>query len=220
MNNADGSVKTPMTLTAYPERPNAEFETLGALLTPLGTPCTLEQGEAVDAFDNDQQLIFIFNEGLFRFVRGLDELTLTTARAPMIFGLTEAVRPRGSWYLVAQSTCKGYKIPANVALEAITEHQQWQCVAAIFAWFLQVFSARDEQLVGVNSYTMIRNKLMELGDMSLELRRDINVADYIQQRTQLARSTIMTILGELRKGEYIEIRRGRLLGIRHLPKDY
>jgi hypothetical protein len=220
MNNVDGPVEAQMKLSAYPERPIAELNAMHNLLAPLGTPCTFLEGEAIHASGGGEQAIYLFSEGMFRFVRTLDALTLSTTYAPMIYGLGEAVLPRGSWYLVAQSACKGYKIPANVALEAITKHQQWQAVATIFAWFLQVFSARDEQLVGVNSYTMIRNKLVELGDMSIEMRRDINVADYIQQRTQLARSTIMTILGELRKGEYIEIRRGRLLGIRHLPKDY
>jgi DNA-binding IscR family transcriptional regulator len=48
----------------------------------------------------------------------------------------------------------------------------------------------------------------------------VNVADYIQERTQLARSTIMAILGELRRGDYVEIKRGKLMGIKHLPKEY
>ncbi|WP_337242198.1 helix-turn-helix domain-containing protein, partial [Proteus faecis] len=50
--------------------------------------------------------------------------------------------------------------------------------------------------------------------------RDINIYDYIQEYTNLARSTIIKILSDLKKGQYIVVEKGRLISLTNLPEKY
>ncbi|MDC7841021.1 helix-turn-helix domain-containing protein, partial [Klebsiella pneumoniae] len=52
-------------------------------------------------------------------------------------------------------------------------------------------------------------------------RRQINALSFIQRRTNLSRSRVMSILAELRKGGYITVHRGVLEKItRTLPAHF
>ncbi|WP_251277424.1 helix-turn-helix domain-containing protein, partial [Enterobacter hormaechei] len=51
-------------------------------------------------------------------------------------------------------------------------------------------------------------------------QRDINIYDYIQEYTSLARSTIIKILADLKKGNYIQVEKGRLMYLSVLPEKY
>lgn len=204
----------------YPPRPLAEIDMLHKLLCPLGTLRTFKAKEELNAVHDDEKYLYLFPTGHFTFIRAIDGLVLSSVRGRMIFGLAECLRPRGGWFLKVEEDCKGYVVPYELAKKVITEKQLWETVASFLAWSLQIYSLREEHLVGVTAYVMVRNKLLELYSQAPDLRSDINAADFIQERTQLARSTIMAILGELRRGDYIEIKRGKLVAIRHLPKEY
>ncbi len=74
---------------------------------------------------------------------------------------------------------------------------------------------------GVDSYPMVRTLLTELADYPEEYRRQINALSFIQRRTNLSRSRVMSILAELRKGGYITVHRGVLEKItRTLPAHF
>lgn len=204
----------------YPHRPVAEIYALKEALSTLGTVRSFQPNDEVHAVLQHEKYLYLFNEGHFTAVRAIDGLVLSSVRGEMIYGIAECLRPRGGWFLKVEEPCEARVIPAEQAFELFTRLQLWETVSSLLAWFLQMYSLRDEHLVGVTAYVMIRNKLLELDLQPADVRRDINAADFIQERTQLARSTIMAILGELRRGDYIEIKRGKLVAIRHLPKDY
>jgi DNA-binding IscR family transcriptional regulator len=46
------------------------------------------------------------------------------------------------------------------------------------------------------------------------------VLNFIQQRTRISRSVIAEVLSALRKGDYIKMEKGKLVGITRLPYDY
>ncbi|HEY3588773.1 MAG TPA: helix-turn-helix domain-containing protein [Buttiauxella sp.] len=213
--SSDGAVHS-----IYSPRPTAEMVILQQALSTLGTEHILYPRDEIYAVQENQKSLYLFKEGEFKFIRASDGLVLSSGRGEMIYGLVECLRPRGGWYMKVEEPCMARVINAEEAFEVFTKQQLWEPVANLLAWFVQIFSLRDEHLVGVPAYVMIRNKLLELNSQPAELRREVNVADFIQMRTQLARSTIMAILGELRRGDYIEIKRGKLVAIRHLPKDY
>ncbi|MDF3573418.1 helix-turn-helix domain-containing protein, partial [Enterobacter cloacae] len=62
--------------------------------------------------------------------------------------------------------------------------------------------------------------LYVINDLTVHQQRDINVYDYIQEYTNLARSTIIKILSDLKKGQYIVVEKGRLLNLTALPEKY
>lgn len=204
----------------YSPRPVAEICALKEALSTLGTVRSFQPNDEIHAVLQHEKFLYLFNEGHFTAIRANDGLVLSSVRGEMIYGIAECMRPRGGWFLKVEESCKARVIPAEQAFELFTRQQLWESVSSLLAWYLQMFSLRDQHLVGVKAYVMIRNKLLELILQPADARRDINAADFIQERTQLARSTIMAILGELRRGDYIEIKRGKLVAVRHLPKEY
>lgn len=217
VNNNSGETPPP---SLYPLRPYEEMAVLRQALSGVGTEqCFYSNEEIYAARENDKSL-YLFTDGYFSFIRVSDGLVLSSARGEMIYGIAECMRPRGGWFLKIEEPCKARVVPVDQAFEIFTQQNLWQTVASLLTWFIQVYSVREEHLLGVTAYVMIRNKLLELNILTPELRSAINVTDYIQERTQLARSTIMAILSQLRRGEYIEIKRGKLISIKYLPKDY
>lgn len=80
---------------------------------------------------------------------------------------------------------------------------------------------REKEFIGVESFIMIRTLILELGSYPDEYREQINVLNFIQRRTNLSRSRILFILSELRKGDYISVNRGVLMGInKRIPTDF
>lgn len=83
-----------------------------------------------------------------------------------------------------------------------------------------MLSKRDDVLVARSAYSVDREFLYEINDLIVQQQRDINVYDYIQEYTNLARSTIIKILSDLKKGQYIVVEKGRLLNLTALPEKY
>lgn len=83
-----------------------------------------------------------------------------------------------------------------------------------------MLSKRDDVLVARSGYSVVREFLYEINDLIVQQQRDINVYDYIQEYTNLARSTIIKILSDLKKGQYIVVEKGRLLNLTALPEKY
>jgi DNA-binding IscR family transcriptional regulator len=79
---------------------------------------------------------------------------------------------------------------------------------------------RDLQLIGHNSYEQIRATLLSMIDWDEQLRFRIGVMNYIHQKTRISRSVVAEVLAALRKGGYIEMDKGKLISINHLPADY
>ncbi len=108
-----------------------------------------------------------------------------------------------------------------MAVEILNEKNLWQEMAHILAQRLMVLRMRSQEMVGVDSYPMVRTLLTELADYPEAYRRQINALSFIQRRTNLSRSRVMSILAELRKGGYITVHRGVLEKItRTLPAHF
>lgn len=96
----------------------------------------------------------------------------------------------------------------------------WPDLTKVLSWYICVMSKRDDVLVARSAYSVVREFLYEINDLTVHQQRDINVYDYIQEYTNLARSTIIKILSDLKKGQYIVVEKGRLLNLTALPEKY
>lgn len=90
----------------------------------------------------------------------------------------------------------------------------------MLSWYVCILSKRDDILVARSAYAVVREFLLEINDLIIQHKRDINIYDYIQEYTSLARSTIIKILSDLKKGNYIVVENGRLLNLTTLPEKY
>lgn len=100
----------------------------------------------------------------------------------------------------------------NGALRDLLDHQ---------TWLHDFMSNRDNLLINKTSYQIVCGLLLELNQYPLEKRVKISVANYILDRSNLARSGVMKILAALRVGEFVNIQRGKLISVlKKFPSDY
>lgn len=170
--------------------------------------------------DNDTSCFTFITSGHFSVYRKYDHLLMHSSSAPSLFGMVEFYQPRNAHYVLAETECSCIKVNAELACESFTKNGSWEKICQIQVYFIQVLQTRDFQLVGVNAYLIIKNKLLELLQEPEDFRIKQSVLLYIQLRSKLSKSLISKILSALRVGGYIDMKKGKLIAVNHLPKDY
>lgn len=174
--------------------------------------------------ETNQNFIYFLTEGRFAITRKHDGLYIASVTSPLVMGLSmlfqKVIYQKVEYTLFPETFCTGYKMTIEDAKVCIDRLGLWQDVAAVLAYSFELLMHRDRHFVGVNAYTMVRYSLLKIHEFSHTDRMHINVEQFIQQHTRLSRSRIMKILSDLRAGEYICMKRGRLLEINNLPEHY
>lgn len=203
-------------------QPVNEFNHLNAIFSSCGTPFKFECDDLITHEDEGgEPFIYVILEGAVAVERQPQGMLYEMMASPGIFGLSLGVKPGAVRYtLTAKTTGKGYFLPASVALQLLEQHQLWRDAFYLMTWQNQVLEARDLQLVGTSSYNQIRSTLLTMANWDESVRARIGVMNYIQRRTQISRSVIAEVLAALRQGNYIEMQKGKLVSINHLPNDY
>jgi len=203
-------------------QPAHEFNLLNTQFSPYGTPFQCECDTAIThGNEADESNIYVLLEGAMAIERQSQGMLYEMLSSPGIFGLSMGIQPGPVRYtLVAKTACKGYFLPASVALQLLEKHQLWREAFYLMTWKNRVLEARDLQLIGTSSYNQIRSTLLTMAEWDEALRARIGVMNYIQRRTQISRSVIAEVLAALRQGNYIEMQKGKLVSINHLPHDY
>lgn len=96
----------------------------------------------------------------------------------------------------------------------------WQDVFRIMVE--NALQVRDTLAIGAfgSSYEVIRHHLMALKSSTQESMRPESLHRYISMRSTVSRSTLHKIIKSLQVGQYIDIKRGKLIELRHLPERY
>lgn len=187
------------------------------------------QPEEEFSFDTkgSDKLIMLLTKGTGTICHSENELVVTTIFSPSVLGLIDGyskfykVNIRLSHFFIAETYCSGHIVPLDKFVEIMDEKNLWHDIARILASRLMIMSIREKEFIGVDSYLMVRTLLLELGRYSSEYRQQINVLSFIQRRTNLSRSRILSILSELRKGDYISMEKGTLMTInKKIPEQF
>ncbi len=101
--------------------------------------------------------------------------------------------------MLAETVCSGRFVRLPDFIKIADECDLWHDVARCLAYRLMVMSARDRELVGVDSYLKVRALLIEIWAYPQAYRENIIVLNFIQRRTGISRSRTMKILSELKK---------------------
>lgn len=168
----------------------------------------------------DSEYVYIILSGEVEFRRYSDDLCMFTLRGGNIVGAATIFSDTNHCYGIVRSEAVVREIKKTEFQKIITNNALWPELTKILAWYICLLSKRDDVLVARSAYSVIREFLIEINDLILHQKRDINVYDYIQEYTNLARSTIIKILSDLKKGEYIVVEKGRLLSMNPLPEKY
>lgn len=204
------------------------MESLLSTFRPVSTPFELAQSNYYHfPLAQSESGFILLEEGVASVCFAENQLVISTILAPAILGLIDnygvfnGLPDKRHCSLFAETDLSGRWIAHQAAVNILNEKNLWQEMAHILTQRLMVLSMRERELLGVDSYQMVRILLMELAVYSETYRRQINVLRFIQRRTNLSRSRIMSILSELRKGGYIIIHRGVLMTIAQpLPANF
>ena len=204
------------------------MESLLSAFRPVSTPFELAQSNYYHfPLAQSESGFILLEEGVASVCFAENQLVISTVLAPALLGLIDnygvfnGLPDIRHSSLFAETDLSGRWIAHQAAVNILNEKNLWQEMAHILTQRLMVLSMRERELLGVDSYQMVRILLMELAVYSETYRRQINVLRFIQRRTNLSRSRIMSILSELRKGGYIIIHRGVLMTIAQpLPANF
>ena len=169
---------------------------------------------------SDSQYIHIIVSGEVEFRRESDELCMFTTQGACVFGLSSMYYSSTHMYGLVRANTVVRSIKKETFVQMLTEHNLWPQLTKVLSWYVCMLSKRDDVLVARSAYAVVREFLYEINDLIVHHQRDINIYDYIQEYTNLARSTIIKILSDLKKGQYIVVEKGRLLNLTALPEKY
>ncbi|MBZ7673760.1 winged helix-turn-helix transcriptional regulator [Klebsiella grimontii] len=209
-------------------KPLLATERIFNALLPVSTPYELQPDNRFEFCDAENNAnILLLSEGTGVVCHSENNMAITTLFSPSILGLIDGystfydVEARPKHFFSAESHCYGRLVPLNSFVKIMDEQNHWHDIARILAHRLLVMAIREKEFIGVESFIMIRTLILELGSYPDEYREQINVLNFIQRRTNLSRSRILFILSELRKGDYISVNRGVLMGInKRIPTDF
>lgn len=208
-------------------RPDSTVVLLHEKLIPHGKPFNLPADHTYVLSPNKiESALVLMTNGIYSYCHAESNLYIATGFSPGIIGLVDGyslyynIEERPQHYIVAETMCEGYLVPIENFLKCAEEFELWHDISRILAHRLMVMSAREGEIVGVNSYTTVRALLSELWMYPEDYRNQINVEKFIQRRSGLSRSQIMRVLSDLKKGDYLDIVMGKLINLGKLPHSY
>ncbi|MEL2239713.1 helix-turn-helix domain-containing protein [Leclercia adecarboxylata] len=168
----------------------------------------------------DSEYVHVLISGEVEIRRRSDELSMFTMRKAGFLGISAIYNRASHMYGLVRDTTIIRTIKRDEFERILSEKNLWSEFSQLLIWYIDVLSKRDDILVARSAYSVVREFLIEINELIVHQNRDINVYDYIQEYTSLARSTIIKILSDLKKGHYIVVEKGKLINITSLPERY
>lgn len=162
----------------------------------------------------------ILHDGLLSFIRGQGHMLISTVKGPMIMSTNIRLSDNFDAYFKSIGYSQYEILPRACFAEAIEQNGLWKNMANLLMFSQSYLINTYADLIGVSTYTLICNQLYALMVEDDDIRLTVTACDYIQSKTLLSRSGIMKILGDLKKGNHIELKRGILLAVNQLPANY
>lgn len=203
-------------------KPLTQLEAIRSRLVEVGKKFTLPADKELSTFREDNTpLIWFFSEGSIVLHREMDDLLMELVSAPTLIGLANIFHTTQIKYrIITKTECQGFTLPANIAFEVIEKNKLWQPACHWATYLLRNFEHRDARFIGTTAYSQIRTTLLTMDSWSSDLRARTGVINFVQKKTKISRSVIAEVLSALRKGNYIEMDKGKLISISRLPVSY
>lgn len=203
-------------------KPLTQLEIIRSRLVGVGKKFTVPADSEFSMFnEKGEPLIWFFSEGSIILHREKDDVLMELVSAPTLIGLANVFHKSHIEYrITTQTDCQGFSLPVTQAFEAIEKNKLWQQACHWTTYLLRSLEQRDANFVGATTYSQIRATLLLMNSWSSDLRARTGVINFIQKRTKISRSVIAEILSALRKGNYIEMEKGKLKSVGRLPTSY
>lgn len=203
-------------------KPLNHLDILRSHFNPSATPFSIAAGEELRFSDEEgAQQCWFFKEGFLDIWRENNNIHVELLTAPVLLNLSDDLIPSPLNYkIVTKSNCAGFYLPVNRAMDIIENQGLWKSFCHWQTYQMRWFEWRDSQFIGASTYAQIRSTLLTMASWDQELRSQIGVINYIQTHTHISRSVIAEMLSALRKGNYIEMQKGKLIAVHKLPLNY
>ncbi|ELY7390753.1 helix-turn-helix domain-containing protein [Cronobacter universalis] len=201
----------------FPERPE---EAITSLINALKNSGELRHFASGAHIPVQPDYIIVIEQGAVSMHRVMDSLTMIESTRPQLLGITYNNQFTRHFTIKAESTCEARVVPREEFEALIETRQLWRELLQVVSWYYDVLYWKSYHFLGRQSYTLIRNCLIELAAKNEQERDEINACDFIRGKTNLSQSYILKVFSDLRKGDYIDISRGRLKAINKLPERY
>jgi len=178
------------------------------------------RGERLDLQVNGQGMCYLILEGTIAVYRKSDNMMLSTARNPAIFGVANLTDNYFNDYLKNVSPGLIGIITTEKVAEIITKKALWGLLSRHLMFVYNRLYHDIMPQGGTTAYAMIRHQLINLMEEDESYRRSVAAERYIRDKTLLSRSGVMRILADLKTGGFIEVEEGRLIKINKLPARY
>ncbi|EKS6885929.1 helix-turn-helix domain-containing protein [Enterobacter bugandensis] len=189
-------------------------------LLPECTTRRTARGERLDLQINGQGMCYLILEGTVAIYRRSDDMMLSTARSPALFGLANLTDIYFNDYLKTVSPCLIGTLTTERVNEIIKEKALWGLLSKQLMFVYSRLYNNVMPQGAPTAYEMIRQQLIKLMEEDESYRSSVTAERYIREKTQLSRSGVMRILADLKTGGFIEMEEGRLIKINKLPAKY
>lgn len=141
-------------------------------------------------------------------------------RAPSAPGIEMLFSASPDATIHVDGTARLLQVPASDLTREIDRMGMWQDVFRVMTDHAR--QIRDNLTVSAfgSSYDIIRHHLMALSSTTREGMKPESFHRYISERSTVSRSTLHKVIKSLQVGQYIDIKRGKLIELRHLPEKY
>ncbi|MEV4978508.1 helix-turn-helix domain-containing protein [Enterobacter ludwigii] len=171
---------------------------------------------------NNVKGFYILTRGSVDLCHNRSSWTISTIYAPYVLGLGIVLGSHWSGYLRLSKNAKINYVDSSLIPTCLFDETSpiWKDISTVLSFHLQYAGYRDSINGLRTAYPIIKLRLLEISGMPEEVRMNTTIINYITTRTSLSRSIIVRTLRELRKGNYIEMKNGVLLNIKHLPNAF
>jgi CRP-like cAMP-binding protein len=205
------------------QKPLEAITRLVDVFLPHSVPVVTEDANipiTMNAEDGNQQIILLL-DGEIKVYRSSDNLLYGIATAPAVLGLMTSEYSSSSFIFKGKKDSKVSALSRETAIDLIADNGLVRELIAYTTSFTDYRSYHSDLMINRTAYDIICGLLQEMERLPEEVRRKNSMANFILERSNLARSGVMKILADLRVGGYIDIQNGKLIAInKRLPDEY
>lgn len=202
------------------KKPTAEIEKLLYHLTPFSNKFETQDRQIINYMDDEKRKCFLLHKGSVSLYRSVDGMVLNTEAAPFIFGMSTQMTDPEYLFIRTHDVSEVSWMPLEVANQIIADNNLWHSLSQMLIYTVTRVYDHCTKISSLSSYDIIRYQLYELMSEPEVIRHRVTIANYVQSRTFLSRSSIMKILAQLKTGGYITTDKGLLLAIHNIPLKY
>lgn len=172
----------------------------------------------------DKDSIYFVSEGVISLAKSDDPRIIGTTIENMPIGLLERFCPIVAFHYVALTSVSMLKITFadfdRIFFNSSTENMKELATILIYM-LIFILDVHVERRMDSGYHTIKAMLYRYLYRRSVNNDESEGIANFIIRRTNLSRSYVFRVLAELKEGEYITVKKGKLVSIdRKLPEDY